>query len=263
MSKIYKNSQIWLTIDIEEIINTNFHINWRSNPEVNYEKAINNWINLCSQLNCKSTCFVLGSFAKAHPNLIKKLSENGHEIASHGMDHRLVNKIDIVQWQESIENSKKILEDVSGSRVIGYRAASWSMPFEKQYYEILARNGYEFSSSYFPMKTYMYGNSIDRKDPFIINTDFGEIKEIPVPKFIIPFSGGFYLRTLPLVLQKYLFKKLRNGNHKPVIYIHPYELFNKNMLLDYYKSTSLNIDYFLAFFSSSNPVEKIKSICKE
>ncbi len=44
MSKIYKNSQIWLTIDIEEIINTNFHINWRSNPEVNYEKAINNWI---------------------------------------------------------------------------------------------------------------------------------------------------------------------------------------------------------------------------
>ena len=263
MSEIHNNSQIWLTIDIEEIINTNFHINWRSNPEVDYEEAITNWINLCSQLNCKSTCFVLGSFAKAHPSLIKQLNENGHEIASHGMDHRLVSKINIAEWRESIENSKKILEDVSGSEVVGYRAASWSMPFEKQYYEVLAQSGYKFSSSYFPMKTYMYGNSIDRKKPFTVNTDFGKIKEMPVPKFIIPFSGGFYLRTLPLALQKYLFKKLINGGYKPVIYIHPYELFNENMLFDYYKSASLNVDYLLAFFSSSNPVKKIKSICQE
>ena len=259
MSEIYKNSKVWLTIDVEEITDTNFNINWKSKVNLNYELLIDNWIELCNKLNYKSTCFVLGSFAKKYPNLIKKLHNNGHEISSHGVNHNLVYNMKFSDWKESIIESKKILEDIISYEVIGYRSASWSLPFEKKYYETLINEGYSYSSSYFPLKTYMYGNSINKKEPFKIYTKSGVITEMPIPKYKIPFSGGFYLRVLPIFIEKYLFKKAINNRIKPIIYIHPYELIKDRSLISYFlKHSKVNLDFILAFYSISKPICKIE-----
>jgi polysaccharide deacetylase family protein (PEP-CTERM system associated) len=264
VSSVYEENKIWLTLDVEELLDSNFNLLPRPDfSDVDYEKMIDNWIEFCAKLKMKSTCFVLGSFAQKYPKIIKKLSDADFEIASHGFDHRLVYKISLDEWEQSIVKAKTILEDLTGREIGGYRAASWSMPFENSYYEILAKNGYSFSSSYMPFKTYMYGQSEDKKLPFEVETKFGNITEIPLPKCGVPFSGGFYLRVLPLLLQKVLFKKLENERVKPVIYIHPYELNQKNLMRFYLNKIHLNLDFFLAFYSIKNPLKKISYLCRQ
>jgi len=110
------------------------------------------------------------------------------------------------------------------------------------------------------LKTYMYGNNIDKKQPFKVNTQNGVIVEYPILKNVIPYSGGFYLRTLPLVIEKYLFNNSIKKGLKPIIYIHPYELMNCNLINFFRKYTSLNIDFILAFYSTSYPLKKIENI---
>ena len=247
---------IWLTIDVEEVTDMNFTIKWKNRPLINYEKYIDQFIVLSK--GHKTTAFVLGSFAKKHPHLIKKLSDNDIEIACHGYKHNLVYKEDFTIWHEEINEAKKLLEEIIGKEVLGYRSPSWSMPFEKKYYAKLKEMGFEYSSSYFPMKNYMYGNSINKKQAFNIYTEHGTIQERPIAKNIIPFSGGFYLRVLPLWILKILFKKSDNT----IMYIHPYELMQVNLLNYFRQYANINIDYILAFYSSSFAINKIKAILK-
>ena len=248
---------IWLSIDIEEVTDMNFNVLWKNEPKLEYEKLINHFIRL--QSHHKSTAFILGSFAKKYPHIVKKISNNDIEIASHGFYHKLVYKESFEEWSKELKDAKNLLEDLIGKEVKGYRSPSWSMPFDKKYYGELARLGFSYSSSYFPMKNYMYGNSINKTKPFYIYTEYGKIQERPIPKYIIPFSGGFYLRVLPLWLLKILFSKSKRS----VIYIHPYELLNANLLNYFSKFADKNIDYFLAFFSLGYAREKLRSIIEE
>jgi len=262
-STVYDTHPLWLTIDVEELVDSNFNLLNKKSINLDYEVLLNNWLRLCNHNNYKSTAFVLGSFAKKYPHLIKKLSNAGHEIASHGLTHDLVYDISFEKWNNSIIQSKNILEDITGRNIIGYRSASWSLPFEKSYYEALVDAGYSYSSSYFPLKTYLYGNSIDKKHPFEVHTKSGKITEIPVPKLGIPYSGGFYLRMFPSFLQKLLISKLINRGIKPVIYIHPYELIDNDYILKFYfQYFKKNIDFFLAFGATSKPLNDIEELFK-
>jgi polysaccharide deacetylase family protein (PEP-CTERM system associated) len=247
-------------MDIEVLEDANFGVKTKTTPKINYEDIIDKWIEQCEELNIKSTCFVLGSFAKKYPKSIEKLVEDGHEVASHGLTHDLIYKQTFDTFKHSISESKKILEDITQCEVKGYRSASWSLPFERKYYEILAQNGYTYSSSYFPFKTYMYGNSIDKKEPFEIITDAGIIKEIPLLKSYLPFSGGFYLRVLPLFLHKILIKSLISKNYKPIIYTHPYEMSGKYLLRSMSKEISFDMAYILAFAETSPTRSKLKKL---
>jgi len=263
LPQTYQKYSSWLTIDIEELSDTNFNLTKKRTLELNYEELVDNWLEVCEKYNYKSTAFVLGSFALKYPNIIKKLSDAGHEISSHGLNHDLVFKTEFSKWKDSITDSKKILEDITGKEVNGYRSASWSLPFEKSYYERLFELGYKYSSSYFPLKTYLYGNSIDKKNPFEIFTKSGVITEIPIPKLIVPFSGGFYLRMFPSFLQKLLANKLIKKSIKPVIYIHPYELIDNGYILKFYSQYfKKNIDLFLAFGATSRPLDDIEELLK-
>ncbi len=245
---------IWITIDVEEVTDMNFGVKWKNTPAIDYEKHIDSFLSL--KADQKATAFILGSFAKKYPHIVKKLSDNGVEIACHGLQHNLIYKEGFDKWSKRVKEAKEILENIIDKDVVGYRSPSWSLPFEKKYYEVLAKEGFRYSSSYFPMKNYMYGNSINKKSPFYIYTKYGKIQERPIPKYIIPFSGGFYLRVLPLWLLKILFKKVEN----PILYIHPYELIEKNLLLFFKNSAGFNIDYFLAFYSLGYAKDKISKI---
>jgi len=263
MSQIYKNSRYWLTIDIENLDSTNFNILWTKEPKLNYDCLVDNWIETTNLLDVKSTCFMLGNFAKENPKIVKKLHSAGHEIASHGMQHDLVNKIPLNKWHSSLIESKETIEDITGNRVFGYRAASWSMPFEEEYYETLLKAGYKYSSSYFPFRTYMYGNKIDKKNPFRVATKLGDILEIPVPKFFIPFAGGFYFRILPVWLQRVMHHNLNKNGTKSIFYIHPYELMDKNLIKYFHDYADFNLDFLLAFYSTSLPKDKIMKVFRK
>lgn len=252
----YANQNIWLTIDIEEITDTNFNIRWKRSPDLDYEKLLLGWMELCKSVGLSSTCFVLGSFAKKYPEVIKRLHDAGHEIASHGLTHELVYKMDFTNWQKELSESKALLESITGSEVKGYRSPSWSLPFKREYYKVLLDEGFTYSSSYFPMKTYMYGNSIDKKKPF----DIEGVTEIPLAKNIIPFSGGLYLRALPVFLQKIFKKSLYKKDIKTIIYVHPYELIDLGLFHYFSKYANINLDYFLAFYSLGAAKSKIKNI---
>ena len=147
---------------------------------------------------------------------------------------------------------------------LGSEPLAWmkSLPFDKHYYEVLVKAGYQYSSSYFPLKTYMYGNSIDKKQPFNIYTNSGKITEYPILKNYIPYSGGFYLRVLPMMIKNYLFKNSMKKNLKPIIYIHPYELLDTNLIKYFIKFASVNLDFLLAFYSTSKPINKIEGLIK-
>ena len=244
---------MWLTIDVEEIEDMNFDLKWKKKLEVNYEKTIDDFITLAK--NHHATAFVLATFAKKYPHLIKKLSNAGVEIGCHGYNHDLIYSITFNQWREEVQSAKNYLEELIGEKIIGYRAVNWSMPFEKQYYEELVKMGFCYSSSYFPMKNYMYGNIINKSEPFSIYTQSGIIEERPLKRDIIPFSGGFYLRVLPLWLLKILFKRVE----KPIFYIHPYELLGKKTL--YFRNfAEMNLDFFLAFYSTGSVERKLNHI---
>lgn len=247
---------MWVTIDVEEVQDMNFDIKWKKAPRIDYKSNIEWFIKISKDK--KPTAFVLGSFAKKYPNIVQKLSEH-FEIASHGFFHKLVYNQPFDEWKNELLKSKETLEQITQKKVVGYRSPSWSMPFEKKYYEFLAKSGFIYSSSYFPMKNYMYGNNINKKNPFNIYTKYGIIEERPIPKGVIPFSGGFYLRVLPLFYLKSQFKKNRNA----VLYIHPYELIDKNLLFYFKKYAHINLDYFLAFFHFGNTRKKLLKIINE
>ncbi|WP_201337289.1 MULTISPECIES: DUF3473 domain-containing protein [unclassified Nitratiruptor] len=258
----YTKYPIWLTIDVEEVEDANFGITPKHPLQINYAAIINEWIVFCQKHNISSTAFVLGSFAKKYPHIIKTLHKYGHEIACHGLRHELVYNLPFDEWKRETQDAKKILEDTIGQEVIGYRAPSWSMPFEKKYYEALVASGFRFTSTYFPFKTYMYGNSIDKKSPFVITTPGGTITEIPLLKNIIPFSGGFYMRVLPFFLIQRLFANLINQGHKPIIYTHPYELL-PHLFTRFRKDVKLDVAYFLTFFAVENSLQRFDKILKQ
>jgi peptidoglycan/xylan/chitin deacetylase (PgdA/CDA1 family) len=189
------------------------------------------------------------------------LAQAGHEIASHGLRHELVYKLPFDVWKEETHTSKKILEDTIGQEVKGYRSPSWTLPFEKRYYEALVELGFAYSSSYFPIKTYLYGNEIDKKHPFSIYTESGTITEIPIPKNIVPFSGGFYLRMLPAPVAALLMKNLMKKNIKPIIYTHPYEL-QEGLFLSFFNDVVFDKSYILTFANTGNTKKRIEYLLK-
>ncbi len=259
LPNIYKTSPLWLTIDIEELEDANFGITPKKRLHIDYEALIKKWDRLCKKHQLLSTAFVLGKFAKKYPHLIQYLANAGHEIACHGLRHKLIYTMPFDTWYEETKEAKKILEDITGSKIEGFRAPSWSMPFQKRYYEALAELGFAYSSSYFPFKTYMYGNSIDRKFPFMITTTSGTFIEIPIPKHIIPFSGGFYMRTLPFFLIRYLFHNLMKRGVKPIIYTHPYELL-PNLFGRFRKDVQFNLPYILTFIALEDSYKRFDTI---
>lgn len=149
------------TVDTEDWFHANYedglfgnHKNMVSTVEANIER----YLELFEQYHVQATFFILGSVARQHPGMIKKIAAQGHEIASHGYGHLLVYKQTQQEFREDVHKSKVLLEDVSGRKVEGYRAPSWSVT-EKSLWalDILEELGFLYSSSIFPTKNYLYG----------------------------------------------------------------------------------------------------------
>jgi len=122
----------------------------------------------------KATFFCLGWIAERYPHLIREIQNQGHEIACHGYDHRLVYDMHPEQFREDIRKSKQILEDIIGEEVLGYRAPSYSITKKSLWaVEVLAEEGYRYDSSIFPIHHDRYGIPDAPRFPFVVDLDNG------------------------------------------------------------------------------------------
>ena len=192
----------------------------------------------------KATMFILGKFAKKFPRIIKRMEEEGHEIACHGYEHIEVFKQSKNQFKNDVYKSKSLLEDLIGKKVTGYRAPDFSIVRESLWaLEILFNLGFNYDSSIFPIKHNRYGIKHWPTEIKKVNINKHEsIIEIPLSTISfnsinLPVSGGGYFRLLPKHLFSFFAKKILK--QRPFIfYGHPYEL-NPDEL----KDTKLEIPY--------------------
>ena len=180
----------------------------------------------------KGTFFVLGEVASEHPAIVRRIAEEGHEIACHGYHHTLVSGQSPEEFRMGIRRAKAVLEDVGGHSVIGYRAPSFSIgPSERWAYAILAEEGFRYDSSVYPILHDRYGDRIAPRFPYeiwrkgregLIEFPIGTVRLFGVN---LPVGGGGYFRLLPGRLIEAGIRRVNAGERKPVMfYFHPWEL---------------------------------------
>jgi len=222
----------FLTFDIEEWYDGEFTRNKVSDADrliSGIEAQINILIELCAKYYVKSTCFVTGQLAHKKPDLVRRLFDNGHEIASHSYSHNMVSNMTRIEFEEDLNRSIEALSDAVGVSIKGFRAPSWSVNEEilPWYYDVLSKAGVEYSSSIYPGKTSLFGIPNANPDVHFIE-QFG-ILEIPqqlakIGATKIGFAGGAFFRLFPRLAIEYLMAQ-KNHKGKPVfVYIHPWEL---------------------------------------
>ena len=180
----------------------------------------------------KATFFVLGWVAERWPDLIREIRHAGHEVASHGYDHRRATTLTPEEFRQDVRSSKAILEDITGEPVFGYRAPSYSIVSENLWtLEVLSEEGYAYDSSIFPIRHDRYGIPGSPRFPWRIKgADGAALYEFPISTVRIlgmnlPFVGGGYLRQLPFPYIRWGMRRLNQKEESPVVvYIHPWEI---------------------------------------
>lgn len=225
----------YLTIDVEDYFHVSaFEKDIRFEDWGNHEsRVVNNTRKLLKILSSsgevKGTFFILGWVAEKHPEIVKEIYSNGHEIACHGYRHRLVYNTSPDEFRSDLVKAKNILENITGKKVIGYRAPSYSITKRSLWaFEILEDIGFEYDSSVFPITHDIYG--IPEAPRFKYNLVEHNLVEYPISTskilgLSIPVSGGGYFRLFPYWFTKRNLNKINTKENQPFIfYIHPWEI---------------------------------------
>lgn len=178
----------------------------------------------------KATFFTLGWVASRCPSLVKRIVDDGHELASHGSNHVRVFTQTADEFREDVIRAKGMLEDLGGTEVKGYRAATFSMNDETPWaHDILEETGHSYSSSLYPVKHDLYGAVGTPRFAYRPSAD-NDIVEVPMSTFTVgernfPCGGGGYFRLFPLPLFKLAIDRVNKTDHQPtVFYFHPWEV---------------------------------------
>ena len=172
---------------------------WPSRVEASTERMLA----IHDAAGARGTFFVLGCVAEKHPGLVRRIAAAGHEIGSHGMSHTMVTELSPAAMRAEVRDSRRLLEDLSGSPVIGYRAPSYTIgPQTRWALDILVEAGYAYDSSIFPIRGRRYGYPDGPTLPTRLATGSASIAEFPMTtlgagRLRIPLLAGSYLRLLP------------------------------------------------------------------
>ncbi len=187
-------------------------------------------LDILGETQSPATCFFIGHIARRFPHLVREAKARGHEIASHSYAHRLVYTMTPKEFLDDATDSRKILEDISGAPVTGYRASGFSVTEATPwFFETLVEAGFKYDSSTFPASRGHGGMKNGRLAPYRRQTPAGELVEFPVSVAEVfgkrlCFFGGGYLRLSPYPLVKHM-SNVVLGEGRPVIfYVHPREI---------------------------------------
>lgn len=178
----------------------------------------------------RGTFFILGLAAEKAPALVREIQAAGHEIQSHGYGHRLVHTLTPELFRQDLDRSKKLLEDMTGVEIIGYRAPAFTIGLENLWaLDTLFECGYRYDSSVFPLRTSRYGIEGAPRFPHRLRTPKGyELIELPVASYrclgrTLPVGGGGYFRLFPYAAIRRGVRQINNQGQPATIYMHPYE----------------------------------------
>lgn len=202
---------------------------WERTP-TRVEHNVERILALFEEQDVKGTFFTLGWIAERHPEMVRRIVAGGHEIASHGWAHVRVTKQQPEEFRQDVIRTRGFLEDLSGQRVKGYRAASYSIGSDNLWaLEILQETGHLYSSSIYPIHHDLYGMPEAPRFPFWPNGADG-LLEIPVTTVELmarklPCGGGGYFRLLPYGLSRWALRRVnRYDGQACVFYFHPWEI---------------------------------------
>ncbi|MET3118389.1 polysaccharide deacetylase family protein (PEP-CTERM system associated) [Undibacterium sp. GrIS 1.8] len=224
-----------MTIDVEDYFQVSAfagHISrdsWSDLP-CRVERNMDCILALLSQAQVKATFFTLGWLAERYPSMVKRIVEEGHELASHGYGHLRASDQSQAQFLEDISSSKKILEDIGGQAVLGYRAPSFSIGTNNLWaLDLLLQAGYRYSSSIYPIQHDHYGMPDAPRFSFYPNGKDG-LLELPITtvRFFqknFPAGGGGFFRLFPYQLSRWLLERVNQQDKQSgIFYFHPWEI---------------------------------------
>lgn len=178
----------------------------------------------------KGTFFVLGLAAEKAPELVREIQSAGHEIQSHGYGHELIHRISPEHFRRDIERGKKLLEDITGAPITGYRAPAFSITLDTLWaLDAIYETGFRCDASIFPKRMRRYGIDGAPWYPHRLRTPRGYVlDEVPVATWPVAggrvaVGGGGYFRLFPYFVLQRGVRSANRADKSAAIYMHPYE----------------------------------------
>lgn len=197
---------------------------WPNRVEYNTRRVLD----LLAEAGAHATFFVLGCVARSHPALIRAIAADGHEVASHGLDHRRIWEQSVREFAADVAEAKRVLEDIIGLPITGYRAPSFSIDKRTWWaFDVLAETGHRYSSSVNPIRHDHYGMPDGPRGPF---APISGLTEIPIATVQLgrnrfPCGGGGYFRLLPYAVSSWSLRHVNEIERRAaVFYFHPWEI---------------------------------------
>ncbi len=222
-----------MTVDVEDYFQVEVFASvidrrdWDRLPR-RVERNTERLLEIFAETQSHATFFTLGWVARRHPALVRRIVAQGHELASHGSAHLRVDRQSPEAFRRDVSASKRLLEDVGGVPVLGYRAPGFSIVRRTPWaYRILGEAGYRYSSSLYPGRRELFRDRAAPRRPF---SPIPGMLEIPLSSLRtfgidLPASGGGYFRLFPLALSRWLVARAGRGEGRSAIfYLHPWEI---------------------------------------
>lgn len=277
-------SSVYITIDVEdwfqvENLRPAFPISVWDQQEWHVEANTVRLLQILEEYDAKATFFVLGMVAEKFPSLVRKLVNAGHEIASHGYSHRLLYDLSEGELYEELNSSKKILEDISGQEIQGFRAPSFSIT--DQAVDFMGEIGYRYDSSFNDFGSHDRYGHLDLENwnsltPGVYEHPQKEFMELPIQNLqlfgtTIPWGGGGYFRMIPWGVFKRGIEKI--VTEAPYIfYMHPWEVDTRQPKINeisfgarvrHYTNISKVEDRFSKMLNNFNPQKTLSDLLFE
>ena len=222
-----------MTIDVEDYFQVSAFAPYiaRSdwvNRECRVERNVNRILDMLASQQTKATFFTLGWIAERYPQIVRRIVQDGHELASHGYGHERASDLSREAFSSDIQSAKKLLEDIGGVPVLGYRAPSFSIGTANLWaFDCLQEAGYRYSSSVYPVKHDHYGMPDAPRFAYDVRDGLTEIPPTTLRMFQrnLPSSGGGYFRLLPYAVSRWMLRQVNAGEgESAVFYFHPWEI---------------------------------------
>ena len=222
-----------LTIDVEDYFQVSAfapyiqRADWDAR-ECRVERNVGRILDMLAAQKTQATFFTLGWIAQRYPHLVRRIADEGHEVASHGYGHERVSDLTPEAFAHDIRTAKHLLEDIAGVAVTGYRAPSFSIGQGNLWaLDVLQQEGYRYSSSIYPIQHDHYGMPDAPRFAHRIRPDLIEVPPTTLRMFNrnLPSSGGGYFRLFPYAPSRWMLRQVNQNDQQPAIfYFHPWEI---------------------------------------
>lgn len=222
-----------LTVDVEDYFQVSAmapyieRSRWDSLP-CRVERNVDRLLQMFADEGVHATFFTLGWIAERYPQLVRRIVEQGHELASHGYAHLRASEQTPQEFASDVGRAKTLLEDTGGRPVRGYRAPSFSIGRDNPWaFDALEQAGYRYSSSVYPVRHDHYGMAEAPRFPYAARPGLIEIPIATTRMFgqNLPAGGGGYFRLAPYALSRWAVRRINDAERRPaVFYFHPWEI---------------------------------------